>query len=261
MNHPENFRLVLFFGMLGSMFLLETFWSARPWDTTRWKRWVFHGGLSIFNTIFTRLLLVGPLLVWLHFVREQGWGLSQVFGLSGFGEIVATIVVLDCFDYWWHRFNHLVPFLWRFHRVHHMDTHVDVTTALRFHPIELALSSLAKSTWILVWGPSLVAFLIFEAGITTYSLFHHSSIDLPDKVEKFVRLIHMTPRVHASHHTVSMRTRDANYSTIFLVWDRLFRTFQEPAYEEIKKLGLPEGRETYMSFKRLLLTPFISSKG
>jgi len=150
----------------------------------------------------------------------------------------------------------LIPFLWRFHRVHHMDTHVDVTTSLRFHPIELTISYMVKAVWILIWGPSVLAYVVFEAGITAYAQFHHSAIDFPDRIERLIRWVHMTPRLHAGHHTVSLRTRDANYSTIFLIWDRLFRTLREPNRSELKKLGLPLGRETYMSFVELIKTPF-----
>jgi sterol desaturase/sphingolipid hydroxylase (fatty acid hydroxylase superfamily) len=107
-----------------------------------------------------------------------------------------------------------------------------------------------------LWGPSLSAFMIFEAGITAYSQFHHSDIDFPDAVEEKLRWIHMTPRVHASHHTVSLRTRDANYSTIFSLWDRVFGTFQEPDSQEIKQLGLPEGREDVLSYKKMFGIPF-----
>jgi sterol desaturase/sphingolipid hydroxylase (fatty acid hydroxylase superfamily) len=214
--------------------------------------------MAVWNTIFVRILVAAPLVLWADFLRDNNLSLSSHLGLSGWQEILASLVVLDLFDYWWHRFNHTVPFLWRFHRVHHLDTHVDVTTSLRFHIGELLLSGVAKALWILMWGPSALAFAIFETAITAYSQFHHSNIDFPDRVERLVRWIHMTPRLHAGHHTVSLRTRDANFSTIFLVWDRLFKTLREPETSEMKLLGLPEGREGYLSFWRMLKAPFTS---
>ena len=135
---------------------------------------------------------------------------------------------------------------------------MDVTTSLRFHPGELFLSYGMKAVWILIWGPSLAGFMIFEAGITAYSQFHHSNIDFSDKWEKRLRWLHMTPRLHASHHTVSIRTRDANYSTIFLAWDRLCGTLKEPDDEEMKHLGLSEGRKTDLSPLAFMKAPFVS---
>lgn len=249
-------RAIIFIIILILMGLIEGAWKARPWHDSRSKRWVFHFSLSVFNTLFTRLLVVGPLYLWLNFVLEKQWGLAQVLGLNGPLEIVLTIIVLDFFDYWWHLWNHSVPFLWRFHKAHHSDTHVDVTTALRFHPGELILSCLMKSIWILVWGPSVMGFILFEACITAYAQFHHSNIDFSDRWESLLRWVHMTPRLHASHHTVTTRTRNANYSTIFLLWDRLFGTFQEVDRQELKKLGLPEGRDHDLDFILFMKMPF-----
>ncbi len=214
--------------------------------------------ISLFNTLLTRLLVAAPLLGWLHFVTDKGWGLAHLLGLKGVAEIAATFVVFDALDYWWHRFNHQWPFLWRFHRAHHMDTHVDVTTALRFHTGELILSGLAKTVWILLWGPTLVGFIIFEAGITAFSQFHHSNIDFPDRIQRVLRELIMTPRVHTSHHTVTIRTRDANYATVFSVWDRIFESFREPDFKEMRLLGLEEGRKNYLSIINFLKTPFVT---
>jgi len=252
----QHFRLIAFFGVLFVIWIVESRFSVRSWQMSRRYRWKFHIEITIVNTVITRLLCTTPLILWLHFVREQGWGLSHVFGLTGASEVLFTILIFDCLIYWWHRFNHVVPFLWRFHRYHHMDTHVDVTTSLRFHPGELVLSHLAKAVWILVWGPSFAGFVVFEALTTAYSMFHHSNIDFPNPVEKLIRYIHMTPRVHASHHTVTLRSRNANYSTIFLAWDYLFRTFREPDYAEMEQLGIPEGRKGFLTWKAYLTSAF-----
>lgn len=250
-------KLPVFLGMLLLMFGIETLWPKRGWSVPRRKRFLFHAELSIFNTILTRLLIAGPVMLWVHYVADKGWGLAPLLGLQGIPEIIATFIVYDAYDYWWHRFNHVVPFLWRFHQVHHMDTAVDVTTSLRFHPGELFLSYIAKAMWVLAWGPSVLAFVICEMGITFFSQFHHSNIDLGDKTEKMLRWVHMTPRLHAAHHTVNTRTRNANYSTIFLIWDRLFATLREADFQEMKQLGLQQGRDNYMSFIGMLKAPFL----
>jgi sterol desaturase/sphingolipid hydroxylase (fatty acid hydroxylase superfamily) len=256
--NPEqlsNIRLILFLSILPIMLLLESFRPARPWHDSRLKRLGFHFSFSVFNSVIYRLVAAAPLLALTMAVHDRGWGLSAWLGLTGPAEWAATFVVMDFFDYWWHRINHVIPFLWRFHRGHHYDTHVDVSTSLRFHTGELLLSGLMKSTWILLWGPSAVAFAIFESGITAFAQFHHANIDFPDPIEKALRWVHMTPRLHAAHHTVTFRSRDANYSTIFLIWDYMFGTFQEADYKELEQLGIKEGRDRDLSFWALLKSP------
>lgn len=261
LQDPTQIRLFVFFGVLGTMLLCESVWPKRQWETIRAKRIGIHLGISFFNTLLTRILVVAPLVAWLGFVEDKGWGLARAIGLQGAAEIAATFIVFDALDYWWHRFNHRWPFLWRFHRAHHIDTHVDVTTALRFHTGELILSGLAKLVWILLWGPTLLGFIIFEAGITAFSQFHHSNIDFPQAFQKVLRKLIMTPRVHASHHTVTIRTRDANYATIFSIWDRIFGSLREPDFNEMRLLGLKEGRENYLSIPAFLKTPFLPRGG
>jgi len=133
---------------------------------------------------------------------------------------------------------------------------VDVTTALRFHPGELFISFFVKLLWIAAWGPTLVGFAAFEIAVSLASQFHHSNIDLPERWERFLRLFIVTPRFHTSHHTVSRRTGDANFATIFIVWDRLFGTYREPDEIEMQELGLAEGRDDYLSFTTWLTEPF-----
>ena len=250
-------RLPVFIGFFVVLLIAESLWSARTWHDGRLKRLGFHASLSIFNTVVYWLTVSAPLIVWTRHVHEQGWGISGLLGLSGPAEIALSLVVLDLFDYGWHRANHFVPFLWRFHRSHHVDTHVDVTTSMRFHIGELLLSAAVKCLWVVVWGPSLAAFILLEAGVTAYAQFHHSNIDLPDSVERVVRWVHMTPRLHAAHHTVGLRTRDANYSTIFLWWDFLFGTFREADYSEMRRLGIKEGRRSDLNLGAFLKSPFV----
>lgn len=241
------------------MFCVETVRPKRAWEASRKKRLFFHVRLSVLNVIIVGLLATAPFLFWRNLVHSREWGISPLLGLKGPAEILIGLVVLDMFDYWWHRFNHRIPFLWRFHKVHHVDTHVDVTTALRFHPGELLISStIVKPMWLLIWGPSLWGLAIFEASVTSASEFHHSNIDFPNRIEGLIRKIFVTPRFHASHHTVSKRTGDANFSAIFIFWDKLFGTYREPDFEEMRLLGLPAGREKYLSFTPTLKGPFTS---
>ena len=254
-------RLYVFLGGLLLFALLEARRPARAWTADRGQRWRFHLGVAVFNTVVVRQLAYVPFLLWSVYVDEEGWGISRWLGLSGWTEILLSIVVLDAFDYWWHRLNHRWPWLWRFHKAHHGDTAMDVSTALRFHPGELLLSTVAKSIWIFVWGPLVVAWFIFEALVSVCAQFHHSNIDFPDRVEHWLSLFIVTPRYHAAHHAVDQNLGNRNFSTILSVWDRLFGTYAEPApggasTNAPDALGLPEARELAFSPRAWLTEPF-----
>jgi sterol desaturase/sphingolipid hydroxylase (fatty acid hydroxylase superfamily) len=236
------------------MTVIETLWARRPWHDGRLKRFGFHLLLATGNSLLYRVTMAVPVLLLLVLWQEQGWGLARWLGLRGGVEWVVTLMVCDLYDYGWHRVNHVVPFLWRFHRTHHYDTHVDVATSLRFHIGELCLSAIAKCLLVMVWGPSLLGFALFETLITVAAQFHHANFDL-GRAENVFRTVVMTPRLHAAHHTTALRSRDANYSTIFLWWDRLFGSFQEADEQELTELGLPQGRTSDLSLKAFLWAP------
>lgn len=190
----DSGRLVIFLGGLTLFALVETMLPARRWQESRFKRFFFHASVAAFNTVLVRILIYVPFLLWIVYVEQQGWGISRWLGLDGWVEVVVSLVMIDLFDYFWHRANHQVPFLWRFHKAHHADNEMDVTTALRFHPGELFLSAFAKASWVLVWGPSAIAWFVFEGMISLCAQFHHSNIDLPDPVERALSRIIVTPR-------------------------------------------------------------------
>ena len=258
-NNPKIFTLAATVTGLALMFTIESIFPARSWQTPRKRRLLFHAGLALLNAAIIGLIATAPLMLWINLVHSRGWGIAPMLGLAGVVEIMASLVVLDLFNYWWHRFNHQIHFLWRFHKVHHVDTHVDVTTSLRFHPGELLISTIiTKAIWFIIWGPSLTAILIFQSAITAASQFHHTNIDFTDTVENAIRKIIVTPRYHAGHHTVSKRTAQANYGTIFIFWDKIFGSYQEPVMEELKTLGLRRGRESDLSYASTLRAPFSS---
>ena len=150
-------KLVVFVAGLALFLTIETLAPARGWTQARWRRIGFHGAIAALNTVLIRLFVYVPFLLWIVYVEQQGWGLSRLLGLTGWIEIVLSVVMLDAFDYFWHRANHRVTFLWRFHKAHHADTSMDTTTSLRFHPGELIISGAAKALWVLVWGPTATA--------------------------------------------------------------------------------------------------------
>lgn len=251
-------RFVIFLGGLLFFALVESVFAARSWRDSRAKRIFFHSSIAAVNTVLVRAFVYVPFLMWVVYVEQQGWGISRWLGLNGWVEILVSLIVLDAFDYFWHRANHRVPLLWRFHKAHHADVEMDVTTALRFHPGELLLSSLAKALWVLIWGPTAIAWFIFEGLISLCAQFHHSNIDLPDKVERWLSRIIVTPRFHTSHHVVDRRYGDANFSTIFSFWDPLFRSYSQAPRSELVNdaIGLPEGRDASLSFRAWFAEPF-----
>jgi len=257
-------KLVVFLGGLLFFLGIETLAPKRPWRESRIKRLLFHSGIAVLNTMLIRLLIYVPLLLWIVFIEQQGWGISRWLGLTGWLELALSLVVLDFFDYFWHRANHRVTFLWRFHKAHHADTAMDVTTALRFHPGELMISALAKALWIAIWGPTAIAWFLFEAVVSLCAQFHHSNTDFPDGIERVISSLIVTPRFHASHHAVNRHYGDANFSTIFSLWDHLFGSYQRPKTGGTTKnsenaLGLPDAREQAFSPGAWLIDPFKSS--
>ena len=257
-------KLIVFVGGVTLFLLIETLFPARPWRMPRWRRLGFHAGVATLNTVTVRFLAYVPFLLWAVHVEEQGWGISRWLGLAGWLEIILAIVVLDMFDYFWHRANHRVPFLWRFHKSHHADTEMDLSTALRFHPGELLISAGVKASWILIWGPTAVAWFLFEAMVSLAAQFHHSNIDFPDALENRLSRVIVTPRFHAAHHAVDRSFGDRNFSTIFSCWDRLFRTYARPAdggatTNAPDALGLPDERDRAFSPLAWLTDPLRSS--
>ena len=254
-------KLIVFIGGLLLFLGLESLLPKRAWHGQRGHRLVFHVGVAALNTVTVRVLIFVPLLLWLVFVEEQGWGLSRWLGLHGWPEILLSVIVLDLFDYFWHRANHRVTWLWRFHKAHHADTAMDTSTALRFHPGELLLSAFAKGIWVLIWGPSAIAWFVFEGLISLCAQFHHCNIDFPDAVERQLSKVLVTPRYHAAHHAVDRHFGDANFSTIFSFWDKLLGTYAAPRESGLttlaaSQLGLPEGRDLAFSAQAWLLEPF-----
>lgn len=254
-------RLVIFLGGLLFFIFVESIFPARAWQGSRVKRAFFHSTVAAFNTVLVRVFIYVPFLLWVVYVEQQGWGVSRWLGLNGWLEIILSLIMLDAFDYFWHRANHRIPFLWRFHKAHHADNEMDVTTALRFHPGELILSAFAKASWVLVWGPTPIAWFIFEGLISLCAQFHHSNIDFPDRFERILSRVIVTPRFHTSHHVVDRRYGDANFSTIFSCWDPLFRSYNQVPRGPDGQLGkdaigLPEARDLSLSFRAWVTEPF-----
>jgi sterol desaturase/sphingolipid hydroxylase (fatty acid hydroxylase superfamily) len=171
----------------------------------------------------------------LDFTKANSFGLMPLLGLTGVLEVIAVFLLLDLSFYYWHVANHRVPFLWRFHNVHHIDPDLDVTTAFRFHFGEVGLSAGFRAAQVLLIGPSLTAYLIYEVAFELGTLFHHSNLKMPLSLERAVNLIFVTPRMHGIHHSEIREENLTNFGVVFPWWDRLHRTL---------RLNIPQARVT-----------------
>ncbi len=178
-----------------------------------------NGGLWLANLALSPLLVIPvSILAAQHHLdwRPAWWG-----GLWG---LALDLVLLDFLIYWWHRANHEVPFLWRFHEVHHLDNFLDSTSALRFHFGEVALSALARAAVIVVFAIPLTTVLVFETLVLMAAIFHHSNLALPRGFERALSRVAITPSIHWVHHHARRRDTDSNYGTLFSFWDPVFGT-------------------------------------
>jgi sterol desaturase/sphingolipid hydroxylase (fatty acid hydroxylase superfamily) len=162
-----------------------------------------------------------------------------LLGLPPWLEAAAGFLLLDLSFYYWHRANHVVPFLWRFHNVHHIDGELDVSTAYRFHLVEVALSAGFRVLQILALGVSFGSYVVYELAFQTGTLFHHSNLRLPISFERWLSRIFVTPRMHTIHHSQVQREANSNYSTVFSCWDRLHRSLQLGIHQKDVVVGVP----------------------
>jgi sterol desaturase/sphingolipid hydroxylase (fatty acid hydroxylase superfamily) len=184
-------------------------------------------------------------------------GLFNFVGLESGANLVASVVVMDLVFYGVHRMNHAVPVLWRFHRVHHSDLDLDVTTAFRFHPGEVLISALLKAPVIWALGVSPLGLVSFEIGLLAAAQFQHSNMRVPEPYETIVRRVLVTPNMHRIHHSTVRGEHNSNFSTIFSVWDRLLGTYHMKVRQEGIRIGLLEYQDPrVLSLPRVVWMPF-----
>jgi sterol desaturase/sphingolipid hydroxylase (fatty acid hydroxylase superfamily) len=186
------------------------------------------GGLK---RVARNLSLAGlnAILSWAVVVPVSAFAATHALGWrpllwSGGTGLLLDIVLLDCWIYWWHRANHELPFLWRFHEVHHLDEFLDASSALRFHFGEVLLSALVRAAVIYVLGVPLASVIIFETLLAFVTIFHHSNVRLPAWLETNLSRLIVTPSIHWVHHHAIRADTDSNYATLLSMWDRIFRS-------------------------------------
>ncbi len=228
MEHESIIRLGIFLGLFAVFAVAETFAPRRSLDCSKRRRWQTNLAITLLNTLTLRVMAIWvPLLAVGAAVDagHHGIGLFNRTDWPGWLEILLSVLILDYAIWLQHLVTHKVPILWRLHRVHHADRDMDVTTAVRFHPIEIALSMILKIALVYALGPSALAVVLFEVLLNGTALFNHSNIKLPLAVDAVLRRVLVTPDMHRVHHSVHREEHDSNYGFALSVWDRLMGTY------------------------------------
>lgn len=251
-------RLVAFAGVLSLLLVLQWLRPLRG-DGRGQRRQATNLLLIALDTLLLRLafpvLAVGLALQ----LEGQGVGLLPQLGLPFWPDCVIAVLLLDLAIYWQHRLMHVVPLLWRLHRLHHSDTGFDVTTGLRFHPFEMALSMVYKLAVLTALGAPALAVLVFELLLSIGALFTHADFALPPALDRRLRWLLVTPSMHRIHHSTWRPETDSNYGFHLSLWDRLFGSYREAprAPETVMPIGLEYFRTRHeQTLPSLLLQPF-----
>jgi sterol desaturase/sphingolipid hydroxylase (fatty acid hydroxylase superfamily) len=204
------------------------------------------------------MLFVRPTaLAVLQWASDKPFGVLHVLEMSQAAQFIVSFLLMDVTFYWWHVANHRVPLLWRFHNVHHIDPDLDVSTALRFHFAEVAFSTGFRVLQVSAIGPSAAMFVTYEFVFQANTLFHHSNVRLPIRIERLLNLALVTPRMHGIHHSQVRDETNSNYSVVFSWWDRLHRTLGVNIPQSDVVIGVPAYAEPADNrFWRCLLLPF-----
>ena len=261
MEHDLLWRLGAFVGLFALFATLEALVPRRARSQPRSARWFTNLSIVVLDTLALRALAIAlPLLAVGAAVDagRMGWGLFNTLDWPLWLEVVLAILILDLAIWAQHLVTHKVPILWRFHRVHHADRDFDVTTALRFHPVEILASMMLKIGLVYLLGPAALAVLLFEIILNGTAMFNHSNLRLPLWLDRAVRLVLVTPDMHRVHHSIHRHEHDSNYGFALSVWDRIFRTYRPKpeAGHDLMTVGLEWQDERPSRLGWALMLPF-----
>ena len=280
MDNTSAIRLSVFLGIFVCMALLEARYPARKAVLDRKTRWVGNLSMVVLGALISRVLLPATLVGVSVWAQQEGFGLFNVMlgyaqsgsSLTGISDdvessgvvfaaiVTLSVILLDMIIYWQHRLFHTVPLLWRFHKMHHADSHVDTSTGLRFHPVEIGISLGVKAAAVTLLGIPAVAIVIFEVALNGFALFNHANIRLSQKWDDRVRRVLITQRLHRIHHSQAKAESNSNYGFSVSWWDRLFNSFTPRA--QYSDETLPIGQKDVLAVKEnasiraLLMQPF-----
>ncbi len=257
-------RLGIFAAVFVAMAVWELLTPRRPQAIGRNWRWPNNLGVLAVDALLVRVLLpiaaVGLALV----AKAHGFGLFNIIALPTWASIVLSVILLDLAIYLQHVLFHAVPALWRLHRMHHADLEFDVTTGLRFHPIEILLSTGIKLAVVATFGTPAAAVLIFEVLLNATSMFNHGNIRVAPEIDRVLRWFVVTPDMHRVHHSILRRETNSNFGFNLPWWDRLLGTYraQPAAGHDAMTIGIEQFRDAReLGLDRMLLQPFRGEAG
>lgn len=252
-------RLLAFALVFLAMALWELRAPFRAHELGRTRRWPGNIGMVLLGALVVRLLLPLGAVGVAVLAEAKGWGVFSVWQMPGWIAVLVSVVLLDLAIYLQHVLFHAVPALWRLHRMHHADLELDLTTGVRFHPVEIVLSMLLKMGVVAALGAPPLAVVLFEVLLNATSMFNHANVRLPATLEPVVRVVLVTPDMHRVHHSVVAAETNSNFGFNLAIWDRLFGTYiRAPAAgQQGVVLGVEEFRDpAEQRIDRMLTQPF-----
>lgn len=262
--HEPTIRISAFLCILIAMAVWEAAAPRRQRAFSRGVRWPSNLGLVFLNTLVLRLSIPVTAVGVAVLGEQRGWGLLNNAAFPDWARVAIAVVVLDLVIYLQHVLFHAVPALWRLHRMHHADLDFDVTTGSRFHPIEILLSMGIKLAVVAALGAPPLAVLVFEVVLNATAMFNHGNVGLPERLDRGLRWIIVTPDMHRVHHSVLPRETNSNFGFNLPWWDRLFGTYcaQPAAGQEGMTIGLDLFRDPgQLRLDRMLIQPFTKAPG
>jgi len=259
----DQIRLSIFLGVLVLMLVLESFIKRHPTVDSKLRRLAINFSLTGFNVLLVRGVLGTAAVGVAHYAGQHGWGLLNYLDWPVFLEMAMGIVFMDLMIYIQHVVLHMIPFFWRFHKVHHSDLDLDVSSGFRFHPLEILGSMMYKLGLVAAIGPSVMTVVVFEVILSGMAMFSHSNIKLSLELDRTLRWVFVTPDMHRIHHSVEVTETNSNYGFNISIWDRLLGTYihdgKKPQPEIV--IGVPEFRTPeQVSLLQLVLMPFRSTR-
>jgi sterol desaturase/sphingolipid hydroxylase (fatty acid hydroxylase superfamily) len=245
-------RLGIFAGVLAAMAAWELMAPKRPLRDRKLLRWRSNLGIVLLDSLLLRLLIPLGAVGVAAWADESRFGLLHLLALPEWLAVIATIVLLDLAIYTQHVIFHAVPLLWRMHMVHHADRDIDVTTGLRFHPLEILLSMAIKMGLVALIGAPVWGVILFEVILNGMAMFNHGNVRLPYRADALLRMLFVTPDMHRVHHSVIPIETNSNYGFNLSLWDRLFGTYR--AQPRRGHAGMTIGLEQFQHMPTARLT-------
>ncbi|MEJ2307771.1 MAG: sterol desaturase family protein [Gammaproteobacteria bacterium] len=259
-RNEAGIRIGFFLGVLAIMAFWEMVAPRRALTVSKAVRWANNLGLVFLNSFLLRLAFPAAAVGMAAFAVEQEWGLFNYFHLPFWLAFIVSVVVMDFIIWLQHVMVHAVPLLWRIHRMHHADLDFDLTTGARFHPVEIFLSMGIKFATILLLGPPVLAVVVFEVLLNATAMFNHGNVRLPHALDRWLRLLVVTPDMHRVHHSVEDDEANSNFGFCLPWWDRLFGTYRDQPRggHEGMTIGIHSFRDTrdVSRLPGMLLLPF-----